>query len=974
MSKKKIIQPIKPDAQFPNFRANFYAWSQKVLPTVYDDSLSYLERIDKMQWFLNQVIDDNNLMKKLIQEFADYYNVAIDQLYEWFNNLDVYEEIYQILYEMVDNGTLERILNNLFFNFKSITSGHITNSAPWKSDNDIVPYIMKPSVTGTKDQNEINILYQSIDAHHIYEWYDKLVEDNHQSRHSYIWDYMSDGTPLKWYRFEATSRYDIPVDTDTNQPRYDEYYQQNMTKPTLIITSGVHGNEKTNIWALYLTMRDILNGNNHQDEYIRRNYDIILMPAVNPYGLQHNTRENENKVDLNRNYDYKWNEDTATDKGKSVFSEKETQFVKAVRDTIITNNYVKMGTLFIDSHDFNFKNYANDRILWSATNWRPLRPVLMKIGGFVKDTLTKMYPKLITNPETQKFFSLGATGTGYGSTCNAWNYKNKVKSFSMECPNYLECLGVGDQPYSYESSRIGYEIVRNFIVNSMFESAGEVPRDIIPGFHWALTNEDDSFIKTLRDIPQGRQFVVPVYDRDSTFSKSMPLDPVNNHNYYGMFIGHKSPTINSVTGSTEFFTTSYEGNRHFVGGFESQGFTGWTEMQKRFYNNVVDSSFSIDYTKATLLELIQLIPQNSMWNARIYSAYPNLLADCGGFSGILKITKGSGVENYCELQYTRGHATSPTFYTAYYSVTNGLSQWVEQLKKTPLNVDLTSATLIDLINGIQQGDTWTGRIYSNYPNLLVECGGLPGILKIVKNASSGNYCELQFTKAHALSPTLFIAYYSDTNGLSPWVEQLKRVIPENNLDLTSATLIELITAIPQNSSWSSRIYSTYVNLLNDCGTYPGILKITKGSGSENYSELQFTRANSTTPTIFISYYSASAGLSPWIELQKKTIYNNFSELGLNQESSTIIDVFNALPVGTQANLYILTNSNGVWGELPYTVPNGSGYLSVVRSSQSLGYVEFTRYSNIGGNHRKVVSSFSSGVIAGWYDIPMTLIT
>jgi hypothetical protein len=48
-------------------------WGQKVLPTVYDDSLSYEEQLTKLQTVLNQVITNNNLipdyLKQLIEEF-----------------------------------------------------------------------------------------------------------------------------------------------------------------------------------------------------------------------------------------------------------------------------------------------------------------------------------------------------------------------------------------------------------------------------------------------------------------------------------------------------------------------------------------------------------------------------------------------------------------------------------------------------------------------------------------------------------------------------------------------------------------------------------------------------------------------------------------------------------------------------------------------------------------------------------------
>src|SRR5690606_32341028 len=119
------------------------------------------------------------------------------------------------------------------------------------------------------------------------------------------------------------------------------------------------------------------------------------------------------------------------------------------------------GMLFVDSHDFDFRNYDNDRVLWSGANDRALRKTLIRVGGMVQDKLLSLYPELKTG-DHQKFFHLGATAAGYGETINAWNWNSGVTGFSLECPNHLTPLGI-DAKYSLESARIGYIIVRDFI-------------------------------------------------------------------------------------------------------------------------------------------------------------------------------------------------------------------------------------------------------------------------------------------------------------------------------------------------------------------------------------------------------------------------------------------------------------------------------------------------------------------------------
>ena len=59
-------------------------WCFKVLPLVYDDSLSYYELLCKCVDKLNEVIEDVDALPATIAEI----NAAIAQLQEWINNFD----------------------------------------------------------------------------------------------------------------------------------------------------------------------------------------------------------------------------------------------------------------------------------------------------------------------------------------------------------------------------------------------------------------------------------------------------------------------------------------------------------------------------------------------------------------------------------------------------------------------------------------------------------------------------------------------------------------------------------------------------------------------------------------------------------------------------------------------------------------------------------------------------------------------
>lgn len=83
----------------------FRFWCQKVLPLVYDDSLSYYELLCKVVDYLNNTIDDVN---KLSEEFQTLYNYVHD----YFKNLDVQEEINNKLDEMTENGTIMKLFTS----------------------------------------------------------------------------------------------------------------------------------------------------------------------------------------------------------------------------------------------------------------------------------------------------------------------------------------------------------------------------------------------------------------------------------------------------------------------------------------------------------------------------------------------------------------------------------------------------------------------------------------------------------------------------------------------------------------------------------------------------------------------------------------------------------------------------------------------------------------------------------------------
>lgn len=85
-------------------------------------------------------------------------------------------------------------------------------------------------------------------------------------------------------------------------------FMHKVLKPKLLILSGAHGNEKAAVWTLYNVMNNICNAWAADPllEAIRFNFDLIVVPLVNPYGYDNNQRKNYNGVDLERNFPAGW--------------------------------------------------------------------------------------------------------------------------------------------------------------------------------------------------------------------------------------------------------------------------------------------------------------------------------------------------------------------------------------------------------------------------------------------------------------------------------------------------------------------------------------------------------------------------------------------------------------------------------------------------------------------------------------------
>lgn len=102
----------------------FRFWCQKVLPLVYDDSLSYYELLCKVVKYLNDVINSLNQNNEAVSELAKMLEELRQYVDDYFENIDLQEEIDNKLDEMAQDGTLAEIINQeVFGEIKAVTDG-----------------------------------------------------------------------------------------------------------------------------------------------------------------------------------------------------------------------------------------------------------------------------------------------------------------------------------------------------------------------------------------------------------------------------------------------------------------------------------------------------------------------------------------------------------------------------------------------------------------------------------------------------------------------------------------------------------------------------------------------------------------------------------------------------------------------------------------------------------------------------------
>lgn len=210
------------------------------------------------------------------------------------------------------------------------------------------------TVLYTTPREEIGVSHESINADYIWGLYDALMAE-YPGKVQKKEVYNNDGTFINYAYVISTGEYNTEGyngGNDSDGDGYEDYLDRDIKKKKYLILSGIHGCERKAVLSAYRFILDVLRGHNMPTGFLESSV-VNIMPVGNPSGFTAFTRTNNEGVDINRNFDWNWEETnpgTSYYSGASVASEKETQAI------VNWLNENRDAELFVDCHNCSAVN------------------------------------------------------------------------------------------------------------------------------------------------------------------------------------------------------------------------------------------------------------------------------------------------------------------------------------------------------------------------------------------------------------------------------------------------------------------------------------------------------------------------------------------------------------------------------------------------------------------------------------------
>lgn len=620
------------------------------LPSSYMVSLSYEEQLLWLCEYLKKtVIPAINNNAEALEEVQKLFNQLKEYVENYFENLDVQDEINNKLDEMALSGELEDLLRNV----RTATSQNISQ------------------VYNKNEENFQNIDLTNYNTDDFYTLWDNLEEEFPNKIKSYVWGYDDWDNALKYYVITANSRADCGL--NIHEEYQTDILENNLhSSPYMFFTTGIHGNEKLPIYHLFKAFDDYLHGNRSSDNFILDNYTYVILPCCNPSGIDDNTRNNRNGVNINRNFPIPdiWENQPDTDKGEEAGDQTETQFIVDVLSQYESEKY-KNGMVCIDFHSHQYYNHADKRVLWFTINNFRFKQFMLKQAESLKNMILNSYPDLAVNPQdaNEHFIHL-VTGVNEAN-CSFYCHRKGFVESLVEVPDEFTS-GV---KYTAKSHKIAYLIISNTILQ-ITSFSGNMPMAKYNQLAQIGCTTANTLVEVIEALPNNSSIVVTL-SQDSTLFNSMPLYKGNR--VHGILSITKSPIFESLVARLTYTSYAYVTPKMWIGSYNNNDkFYGWQQVAKSVYGNLSEINFPNtvqDAEDPTLAEVCEALEVGSIAVLRVHSDSTNLYTDCGNRLGILTIKKPRYTETDCEIEFITVGSDYAKYYNVYYRGT--LRGWKE---------------------------------------------------------------------------------------------------------------------------------------------------------------------------------------------------------------------------------------------------------------------------------------------------------
>lgn len=415
-----------------------------------------------LNWVIEQVkrcIDGYNTLGDEVKDLKDY-------IHEHLSEEAIKEDVKEELQKLIDSGELDEIIEEILNgkldreNYFSTTWG-IGFENPSEAEMEIIN-----QYSAINDQSTVDDYYRL---------YDYLQEENSDIIEKQTLEYTSGGYI-----------YAYKINAEVQKSVTDTFYNDTGMRPNVLITTGIHGNEKAPIVATYLFFKKVLENRKEFSALLNKN--IMIIPCCNPYGINNNIRYNENGVDLNRNFPYRWASGTSPYKGPSAGSEKSTQ--------AIMQAFNDMGGMFIiDLHGMRYADATGDRMVVNAgsnfTGPNAKSGQIMDVFGYMTQFMKRTYPQL--EASSPDLYARIDNAKGISGNFMAWAYSKGAKSSYCECPyHWTDDLIVSPDEY-----KCAYTIDSTWLYNQISTFYNEAPYIITD---WRNLGVDGSEVASWEDV------------------------------------------------------------------------------------------------------------------------------------------------------------------------------------------------------------------------------------------------------------------------------------------------------------------------------------------------------------------------------------------------------------------------------------------------------------------------------------------